>query len=143
MNNDRFKFRYWHTEKNQYICTQCDCLAIDHSCFTSIKTVPDIRGWYNTVLDKFYNNFELIPEQCTGLKDKNGKLIYDGDIVLYYWNTKTTTGVIRWNDAFAGFYIMNNEEHCMESPHCLMYVVDTKNIEIIGNIHEQVKQKEI
>lgn len=129
MNNDRLKFRTPYYLGDKFAGFQC--WEFEHG---RVKLIGE--HWESWVSKR--DELTAKPdEQCTGFSDKNGKLIYEGDIVLYYWNTKTTTGVIRWNDAFAGFYIMNNEEHCMESPHCLMYVVDTKNIEIIGNIHEK------
>lgn len=137
MINNRYKFRYWHTEKNQYICTQCDCLAIDHSCFTSIKTVPDIRGWYNTVLDKFYNDFELIPEQCMGFKDKNDTLIYEND---YLKDKFGTIWVVMWRDA--GFVLIDTGDTQPDKTIITQELLNTQEFQIIGNIHEQPEQKE-
>lgn len=125
MNNNRFKFRVWDADMRKYLVGE----FLVGGCGDMVRNVVDCEN--------FLNKGNYIIEQCTGLKDKNGDLIYAGDVVKYYWGAKTNTGFICWNDDFAGFYIVNNEEHCIESPHCLMNVVNKKNIEIIGNIHKK------
>lgn len=61
--NDRFRFRVW---------------GISHKKFENKKTVEDAKIGF---LPKVSSNY--IVEQCTGLKDKNGRLIYEGDIVCW------------------------------------------------------------
>ncbi len=83
--------------------------------------------------------------QSTGLKDKNGNLIYEGDIVRFKDNitingSKTHIAVIEHNEAFNAF--MYHAE-CMG-----LYTVNKAqnkqfNVEVIGNIYENPELLEV
>lgn len=130
--NDRFKFRVWNKLTHSF--TTGGAIKFGGLCFIDEEDLGIKLGEHQEL---------YVIEQCTGLSDKNGKLIYEGDVVQYWWNQKTNTGTIFWNNEFARFCIANNETRCPEDSNCLMFVADKKIIEIISNIHEQVEQKDV
>lgn len=76
-------------------------------------------------------------EQYTGLKDKNGEPIYEGDIIQEEidFNSKMTDGVftyvVEWNSDTLSYGLRGNGN----SIHDELWEVNA-SVEIIGNIHE-------
>ena len=85
---------------------------------------------------------EVRPEtlgQYTGLKDKNGNEIYEGDIIFIKGETKLLDikGKVEYSNTFAQFIITNTGSVLNETEPLGDY--EEENIEKIGNVYDNPK----
>lgn len=120
--------------------------------FVSVHTICGEKTYLATVINvkpqKIYDveSHEVDPAtvgQYTGLKDKNGVKIYEGDIVSGTALSRNRTGVIVWIDELAGFgvrYAERNDPTAWQESSILKNIA-THNYSnfcavVIGNIHD-------
>lgn len=121
---DRFKFRFWdgHKMQNEIHSEQLEDDSVEYMYFS--KEDDCFYTIFNNELD--INGFSLM--QCTGLKDKNKKLIFEGDIILFN-KDEIFAKVMYWDGAFR-FDCINIDE-CWTIDKLVTY-----DFEIIGNIYK-------
>ena len=122
------KFRAWNTDKEKMDYGDHGDFGLSASVICPLKTIPNRNGTYRTELGECFNGILL---QYTGLLDKNGKEIFEGDIVMLYSYpySKIKKGIkVCWENN--GFYPFNQHDEEYGSP------LDGQWCEIIGNIYE-------
>lgn len=132
MSNKRFTFRAWYkdpySDEPKPMMFYCAEDAYDH-----------IRGIPAQCFVDLLDEDEFVLMQCTGLTDKNGNLIYEGD--TYNGRYGPSNMYVGWCDTCCGFSIKEVSGYCLScsgDSHWCEFVESVKDgdIEVTGNIYE-------
>jgi uncharacterized phage protein (TIGR01671 family) len=125
MTSNRFRFRAWDKSFQKY------CENVIVSTINEEITVYERLVNGNTLL---IPSAHVVLEQCTSLKDKNGRMIYEGDIVKrhskYDEEESFVLLQVAWNNK-NGRYITTDKKYDTFTFSMFYY-----SYEVVGNIHE-------
>lgn len=121
--NDRFNFRAKRIDNNKFVYGYLCFIYIDNEKHCKIYSPDDAMS---------YDCYTETLGQCTGLKDKNGKLIYKGDIVEVSEAYEDGIYKIEFCQSDCEYDLYNREDNFIYQLTESM----TRYMEVIGNIHE-------
>ena len=140
MNNDRFKFRVFYG--GDYSITPYCTINMNGKVWldTSIMRGDGLGDFDTDIIDI---TDKCTVEQCTGLRDKNGNLIYIGDIAaIKRKGLPDDIFTVEYDeDGIGGIYPFNLHHYCGDDCCCELRDFPEYACEIIGNIHEKKEQK--
>ncbi|QCZ43748.1 YopX family protein [Levilactobacillus brevis] len=123
------KFRAWDKKTKEYFHV---------SELWNSGTDPD-----NFEFDGWTDNFgskgrlkDIVIEQSTGLKDANGKEIYEGDVVHFRSDCLSGLGIVKWNETGGAWEVEDIRSRTNKRGHRIYPIYPQAKYRIDGNVHE-------
>ena len=119
---DRFKFRFWFKDTQEMIYSE------------NFNDVQTLGQWL------FGDRKDVVKMQCTGLRDKHNNLIYEGDIIKYYFleddEVKSEAYEIKYSDKQLAFILKTLDGKHEDNFITYGFNYEQGSHSVVGNIFE-------
>ena len=128
----KFKFRLWDGYRNKFYYTY----EKDSIYYSMGRAVDCVNGFFHR-LEQVQEDPNFVLQQFTGYLDRDGKEIYEGDLVVKYSDDEPVYEV-KWIKAYSGYQwcLVDTESKYQDEPDDF-YGGLGEYLKIVGNVFDK------